>query len=80
MEASVVVCLPLVRARCTTRCVRCGRLPLRDRSGPHCVVLCCVVLCCAVLCCAVLCCAVLWCAEGDVTMRQKAGMSTHGYR
>ena len=48
-----------------------------------CVVLCCVVLCCAVLCCAVLCCAVLcsavpWCAEGAVTKRQKAGMSTHG--
>ena len=43
-----------------------------------CAVLCCVVLCCVVLCCVVLCCVVLCCAEGAVTKRQKAGMSTHG--
>ena len=43
-----------------------------------CVMLFCVVLCCVVLCCVVLCCVVLCCAEGAVTKRQKAGMSTHG--
>ena len=30
--------------------------------------------------CGVVWCGVVWCAEGAVTKRQKAGMSTHGYR
>ena len=65
----------------------------KDRQVCVCVCVCCAVLCCAVLCCAALCCAalccaalrfavlrcaVLCCAEGAVTKRQKAGMSTHG--
>ena len=44
------------------------------------LVLRCAVLCCAVLCCTALCVVVRFCAEGAVTKRQKAGMSTHGYR
>ena len=51
-----------------------------------CVVLSCLVLCfllwCGVLCfllwCGVVWCGVVWCAEGAVTKRQKARMSTHG--
>ena len=47
--------------------------------------LCSVVVCfglvrCKVLSCLVVCCGVVCCAEGAVTKRQKAGMSTHGYR
>ena len=40
------------------------------------------VVWCGVVWCGVWCvvCGVVWCAEGAVTKRQKAGMSTHGYR
>ena len=33
---------------------------------------------CGVVWCGVVWCGVVWCAEGAVTKRQKAGMSTHG--
>ena len=35
---------------------------------------------CGVVWYGVVWCGVVWCAEGAVTKRQKAGMSTHGYR
>ena len=38
------------------------------------------VVWCGVVWCGVVWCGVVWCAEGAVTKRQKAGMSTHGYR
>ena len=52
--------------------------------GDHSVAWCSVVWWCGVMWCVVVwcgvvvCCGVVWCAEGAVTKRQKAGMSTHG--
>ena len=51
----------------------------RERDGPLLQVWCGVVWC-GVVWCGVVWCGVVWCAEGAVTKRQKAGMSTHGYR
>ena len=45
-----------------------------------CGVVWCGVVWCGVVWCGVVWCGVVWCAEGAVTKRQKAGMSTHGYR
>ena len=43
-----------------------------------CGVVWCGVVWCGVVWCGVVWCGVVWCAEGAVTKRQKAGMSTHG--
>ena len=45
-----------------------------------CGVVWCGVVWCGVVWCGVVWCGVVLCAEGAVTKRQKAGMSTHGYR
>ena len=72
------------------RCPRVGGCPNPKPILPFCpflshvwcgVVWCGVVWCvvwCGVVWCGVVWCGVVWCAEGAVTKRQKAGMSTHG--
>ena len=55
------------------RCPRVGGCPNPKPILPFCPFL-------SHVWCGVVWCGVVWCAEGAVTKRQKAGMSTHGYR